>query len=84
MLATAGRRGGGGRKIFPSYYSEIARFKPNLFKIIEISKQKGHFSSQKRALLVLGKNWGGGHVAPPRSYGPGIEEAYLPSIWKSL
>ena len=34
--------GGGGRKNFPSYYTEIACFLPNFFENIEISKQKGH------------------------------------------
>jgi hypothetical protein len=58
MLAT-----GGSRKIFPSYHTEIARFDQIFFKngtfdvnlvfTATLACTKGHFSSQKTALLVL-------------------------------
>jgi hypothetical protein len=67
MLAT----GGFSRRTIPKLHV----FDQIFFKNLEIVQKgtfhhkKGHFSSHKRALLVLWKNWGGGHV-PPSSYAP--------------
>jgi hypothetical protein len=44
MLATCG---GGGKKIFPSYHTEIARFLPNSFKKL------GNFQTKRVSLMLI-------------------------------